>query len=193
MLVVLCCRCKGTHWHWGLNIYTSAIHNMNGEGLQKCLLNHYTHNVIYLLTIDWLPNLFHFATSPYFNLCDLLCLSKNLPLCFYLINIHLFSFFYQHSLCVFGSLTACPFILDCVLDLMLASSWQTMVLDRIVQCSLGICYCNSAADSYESHRSYSPWHLCLLFWREETMLGGDLLRKLFSKVLLSLSIRPDSW
>lgn len=109
------------------------------------------------------------------------------------INISCFPYFISILFVFFGSLTACPFILDCVLDLMLASSWQTMVLDHIVQCSLGICHCNSAADSYECHRSYSPWHLCLLFWREETMLGGDLLRKLFSKALLSLSIRPDAW
>lgn len=154
----------------------------------------HTHKVIHLLMIDWLPNLFHFATSPYSNLCDLQCLSMNLPLCFYFpLTFLCFPYFISILFGFFGSLTACPFILDCVLDLMLASSWQTMGLDHIVQCSLGICHCNSAADSYECHRSYSTWHLCLLFWREETMLGGDLLRKLFSKALLSLSIRPDAW
>lgn len=90
------------------------------------------------------------------------------------------------SLC-FGSLTACHLILNCVFDLMLASLWRTMVLDHIVQCSLE--HCSNAADSYERHHSYSLWHLCLSFWREETMLGGDLLRTLSSKAMGSLSIR----
>lgn len=79
-------------------------------------------------------------------------------------------FHWTSSLC-FGSLTACHLILYCVFDLMLASSWQTMVLDCIVQ---GMCRWNNPADRYEMNHSYSLWHLCLLFWREEILLGGDL-------------------
>lgn len=96
-------------------------------------------------------------------------------------------FLWTSSLC-FGSLTACHLILDCVFDLMLASSWQTMVLDCIVQ---GMCHWNNPADRYEMNYSYSLWHLCLLFWREETMLGGDLLTTLSSKAMWSVSIRRN--